>query len=104
MTGVREPSPLPIGMAREPGTAFRRVRDGPVTEPPTSPLTGILIPDFGGALDNLGLAVQTRKGLAATQGADPCRAQLSCHQPHQLPPAGSSAISPPPSSPIARTE
>jgi hypothetical protein len=48
--------------------------------------------------------VQTRKGLAAAPGADPCRAQLSCHQPHQLPPAGSSAISPPPSSPIARTE
>jgi hypothetical protein len=68
MTDVREPSPLPIGMAREPGTAFRRVRDAPVTEPPTSPLTGILIPDFGGALDNLGLAVQISLGVGRCPG------------------------------------
>ena len=90
----RESSPLPIGMVHEPGIAVRGARRvGPVTQPPTSPLTGMLIADFGSALDNLGLALQTRKGLAAAPVADPRRAQLSCHQPHQLPAVRSSAIS-----------
>jgi hypothetical protein len=51
MIDVRESSPLPIAMVHEPGIAFRGVRRvGPVTEPPTSPLTGMLIADFGRVL------------------------------------------------------
>lgn len=75
MMDGRESSPLPIGMVHEPGIAVRGARRvGPVTQPPTSPLTGMLIADFGSALDNLGLALQTRKGLAAARS--PRSAQL----------------------------
>jgi hypothetical protein len=57
MMDGREPSPLSIGVVHEPGIAVRGARRaGPVTQPPTSSLTGMLIADFGGALDNLGLA------------------------------------------------
>jgi hypothetical protein len=45
------------------------------------------------APDNLGLALQTRKGSAAAPVADPRRSQLISHQPHQLPAVRSSAIS-----------